>query len=89
VENPIIAVTPIGNPSGFFGIILNGPVMIFMWSEISYLNGSAVNWFVNVKCSEMMESAGEWNWKAYLGWIFADREGEDWNWYSLLFGLWI
>jgi len=76
-----------GNLSGGSGIIVSGPVMIFMWSEISYLSASAVNWLVNVRCCRTMRNAGEWNWKRYLGWILARREGGVWSWFNLLFDL--
>jgi hypothetical protein len=35
----------------------------------------------------MMKSAGEWNWRVCLGLILANREKEDWGWFSLLFDL--
>jgi len=72
-QNPMIGETQIGNHSGCSGIIVNEPVMIFMWSGISYSSALIVNWFVNVRCSEMIKSAGGSNWKVCLGLILEDR----------------
>ena len=47
----------------------------------------AVNWFVNVRCSEIMRNTGGWDWKKCLEWILADQEKRVWSWFSLLFGL--
>jgi hypothetical protein len=65
----MISEIPIGNLSGCSGIIVSGPVMIFLLLGISYLNASVANWFVNVRCSGMMKNAGGWSWKEFLGWI--------------------
>ncbi len=69
-ENPMIRETLIGNLSGCSGIIVSGPVMIFMWSEISYLRGSAVNWFVNVRCSGMIKTPAAWIGEDVWGWFW-------------------
>jgi hypothetical protein len=60
----------------------------FMWSGISSLSASVVNWYVNARCFGMMKSAGEWSWRVYLGWILANPGEGRWAWFSLLFGLW-
>ena len=83
----MIGETPIGNHSGCSAIIVNEQDTISLLSEISYLSASAVNWFVNVRCSEMIKNTGVWSWKACLGLILEDREEGDWIWFSLLFGL--
>jgi hypothetical protein len=83
----MIGETPIGILSGFYGIIVNGPDMIFMLPRISYLSGWVENWFVSVKSSGMMKSTGEWSWKVCLGWILEDQEEGIWDWFSLLIGL--
>ncbi len=36
---------------------------------------------------EMMKSVDEWSWKVCLGLILANREGEGWNWFSMLVGM--
>jgi len=77
----MIGETPTGNHFGCSGIIVSALVMIFMWFGLSYLSASAVNWFVNVRCSEMMKSAGGWNWKKCLEWILVDREKGGWSWF--------
>jgi hypothetical protein len=67
--------------------IVSGPVMIFMWSGISYFSESVINWFVNVRGCRTMKSAGGWNWSVYLDWILVNREKGDWSWFSFEFGL--
>jgi len=59
----------------------------FMLHRISYLSGWVENWFVSVRSSGMMKSAGEWSWKVCLGWILEDQEEGIWGWFSLLIGL--
>ena len=86
-ENHMTVKTRTGNHSGCSGIIVSGPVMIFMWSGISYLRELDANWFVNVRCCRIIRNAGGWSWKRYLGWILADREIGDWSWFNLLLGL--
>jgi len=83
--NPMIGETPIGILSGFYGIIVNRPDTIFILHGISYLIGWVVNWFVNVRSSGMMKSAGEWNWKVCLGWILENQEEGIWGWFRLFF----
>jgi hypothetical protein len=83
----MIGETPVRNHSGCSAITVSGPVMIFMWSVISYLSASVVNWFANAKCSEMMKNAAGWSWKRCLGWILPNLEIGDWGWFRLVFGL--
>ena len=86
-ENPMIGTTPNGNHSKYSMIIVNEPVMISLLPGISYLRGSAVPCFVNVRCSEMIKNTGALSWKVCLGLILEDREEGNWIWFSLLSGL--
>ena len=79
--------TLIGNHSKYSGIIVSEPVMISLLPGISYLRGWVVNWFVNVRCSEMIKNTDVWSWKVCLGLILEDREEGNWIWFSSLFGL--
>jgi hypothetical protein len=83
----MIAENLTGNLFGFYGIIVSGPVMIFLLLGISSLKDWVVNWFVNVRSCETMRNDGGWSWRKCLGWILADRKAGIWSWFSLLFGL--